>query len=112
MTQKGKKRTRSAQEKLDIVKSHLVGGKAVSQVCEENQISPSLYYKWQSALFENGAVALERKNGRGSDLRRENKQVSDLRIELEKTQAKLTNKHEVLSELMSEHIHLKKTIGD
>ena len=58
MTQSTKKRTWDPQAKLEIVKSHLVGGKAVSVICEEHEITPSLYYKWQSTLFENGAESL------------------------------------------------------
>ena len=71
---------------------------------------PSLFYKWQQALFENGAHCLEKKNG--SKRPRESREVQRLQQELEKTQAKLANKHEVLSELMSEHIALKKSLGD
>jgi transposase-like protein len=112
MTQENRKKVRSAQEKLDIIKSHLLGGKSVSSVCEEHNIAPSVFYKWQAALFENGAQALERKNGRGNDLKRESRELADLRVKLEKTQDKLSEKHEVLSELMSEHVKLKKTIGD
>jgi transposase-like protein len=112
MTQKSRKQVRSAQEKLDIVKSHLLGGMSVSAVCEEHNIAPSVFYKWQAALFENGAQALERKNGRGSDLKRESRELTDLRVKLKKSQDKLSEKHEVLSELMSEHIKLKKSIGD
>lgn len=112
MTQNKTKRSWDAQEKLQIVKAHLLGGKSVSELCEEHGIAPSLYYKWQSALFDNGAQALERKNKRSNQQRQEIRQVAQLRTELEKAQSKLVEKHEVLSELMSEHIKLKKTVGD
>lgn len=112
MTRTSKNRAWDPQDKLEIVKSHLIGGKAVSVICEEYEITPSLYYKWQSTLFENGAECLERKNKRGNQQKRESKELANLRSELEKTQTRLADKHEVLSELMSEHIRLKKTIGD
>jgi len=112
MTQTNQKRSWEAHQKLAIIKSHLVEGKSVSEICEEHGISPSLYYKWQTTLFENGADTLERKNKRGNQQKRESRELTELRSELERTQSKLTNKHEVLSELMSEHIRLKKTIGD
>jgi transposase-like protein len=82
----------------------------VSELCEAYGIVPSLFYKWQQALFENGAQCLEKKNGAKS--LRETREVQRLQQELEKTQGKLANKHEVLSELMSEHIALKKSLGD
>lgn len=105
-----KRKAYTAEEKLSIVKEHLVGKKSVSDLCEKYAIVPSLFYKWQQALFDNGAPALEKKNG--AQKQRESRQVQKLQQELEKTQSKLANKHEVLSELMSEHIALKKSLGD
>ena len=111
MTQRTEKRkTYTAEEKLSIVKAHLIGKEPVSELCERYDIAPSLYYKWQQALFENGAQSLEKKSA--SQSKRESRQVQRLEQELAKTKAKLTNKHEVLSELMSEHIALKKSLGD
>ena len=71
---------------------------------------PSQFYKWQQALFENGAQSLEKRTG--AKRQRESREVQRLQHELAKAQAKLANKHEVLSELMSEHIALKKSFGD
>jgi len=74
-------------------------------------IVPSLYDTWQQLLFEHGSEAFEVK-GKLSQAKRESQEKKRLREELEKTQAKLVNKHEVLSELMSEHVALKKSLGD
>lgn len=109
--QKGKRRSFTAQEKLNLVKSHLIGKKPVSAICEEHGIAPSLFYQWQQALFDQGAEALERRTD-GHQAKRESSEIRRLRAELEKTQGQLANKHEVLSELMSEYIGLKKSLGD
>jgi transposase len=53
-------------------------------------------------LFENGAVALERKNSNSNGA--EQRKIAAL-------EAKLTRKNEVLSELMEEHVKLTKTLG-
>ena len=82
----------------------------MSEICEEYDIAPSLYYKWQQLLFEQGSEVFEVK-GKLSQMRRESQEKKRLREELEKTQAKRANKHEVLSELMSEHVALKKVLG-
>ena len=111
MTESKKNRSWSSEEKLQIIKSHLVGGKSVSQICEEHELAPSLYYKWQSTLFENGAPTLENKSGRHQQQKRESSELAKMRNELDKTRQKLTDKHEVLSEVMSEYIQLKKTLG-
>ena len=100
----------TSEEKLKIVKEHLVGKRPVSEICEAYGIAPSLYYKWQQMLFEHGSEAFEQK-GKLTRSKGESQEKKRLREELEKTQAKLANKHEVLSELMSEHIALKKSLG-
>jgi transposase-like protein len=111
MTQRVKKRKAyTGEEKLTIVKEHLIGKQAVSALCERYGIVPSLFYKWQQALFDHGVAALEQKNG--GQQRTESRRVQRLEQELAKTREKLANKHEVLSELMSESIALKKSLGD
>lgn len=94
----------SGEEKVKILRMHLVEGKAVSDLCEEHQISPSLFYQWQRTFFENGAKAFE-----GS---RKNQKQTQAEAKIEVLQSKLQRKHEVLSELMEEHVRLKKDLGE
>lgn len=111
MTDESKKRKRrTAEDKLIILKRHLLKGEKISDICEAEGIAPSMFYSWQQALFENGALALDSKSK--STAARESKKVQQLKVELDKTKSKLSKKHEVLSELMSEYIELKKNIGD
>jgi transposase-like protein len=94
----------SGQEKVKILRLHLLEGKAVSDLCEQYKINPSLFYQWQRTFFENGAKAFEGSgNGRSE---------SKLEKEVEVLEARLQRKHEVLSELMEEHIRLKKDLGE
>jgi transposase-like protein len=94
----------SGEEKVKILRMHLVESKPVSELCEQHKINPSLFYQWQRTFFENGARAFEGQNGGRSESKFE-KQVGVL-------EAKLQRKHEVLSELMEEHIRLKKDLGE
>ena len=55
------------------------------------------------AIFENGAAAFESRRRRAGD-------AKDRRITL--LEQKLQRKNEVLSELMEEHIKLKKELGE
>jgi transposase-like protein len=103
------RKKRSADEKLALLKRHLVKGEKVSDICDKEGITPSQFYACQQALFENGAQCLERK-ARGS-VARESKQVQELQSKLDRTKSKLFEKHEVLSELMSAYISLKKALG-
>lgn len=54
----------SAEEKVAILREHLLEGKAVSEVCQQHQLQPTVFYAWQKQFFENGAAAFERKRAR------------------------------------------------
>ena len=49
----------SGEEKVKILRLHLLEGKAVSELCEQYKINPSLFYQWQRTFFENGSRAFE-----------------------------------------------------
>ena len=104
MSRKQQRRTFTGQEKVAIVKRHLIDGVSVSELCEEHQIQPTLFYQWQRQLFENGAAAFDRKSkSRGPTA--EERRISKL-------QAKLATKNEVIAELMEENVKAKKELGE
>jgi len=99
----------TGQEKVAILRRHLLEKVPVSQLCEEHRIHPTLFYGWQKSFFENGAAAFEAsRNGRGSDKRGEDAAARRITALTEKLQ----RKDEVLSELMEEHVALKKSLGE
>ena len=53
------RRTFTAEQKAAILRRHFVDQVAVSQLCEENDLQPSLFYYWQRQLFENLVSALQ-----------------------------------------------------
>jgi len=62
------RRTFTAEEKVAILRRHLLDGAAVSDLCDEYGLHPTVFYRWQKAFFENGAAAFERRSdarGRG-----------------------------------------------
>ena len=52
------------QEKVAILKQHLLEGKAVSDVCDAHGLNPNVFYRWQKEFFENGAAAFEKTDKR------------------------------------------------
>jgi transposase-like protein len=76
---------------------------AVAEICEKEGIPPTQFYQWQKQLFENGAAAFERLFTKKE--RREAERVAAL-------EAKLRKKDEVISELMEDHVKLKKELGE
>jgi transposase-like protein len=92
----------SATEKVAILRRHLIDHVAVSSLCDEYQLQPTQFYRWQRQFFENGAAVFAPARSDRAPLEQENAALK----------AKLARKHEVLSELMEEHIRLKKTLGE
>lgn len=98
------RRQYAAQEKMSILRRHLVDGVPVSDLCDELGLQPTVFYRWQKTLFENGTSLFEkRSNGK-------RQQAEERRIQA--LEAKLRRKNEVLSELMEEHVALKKSLGE
>ena len=93
----------SPQQKVAIVKEHLVDGKPISDLCDRHHLQLAQFYLWQKQLFENGSAAFERKTKTSGPTPAE-RQVEALR-------AKLVTKNEVIAELMEENVSLKKLDG-
>jgi transposase-like protein len=95
----GTRKHLTAEQKIAILRRHLLEQAPVSDLCDEYGIQPSVFYRWQQQLFENGAAAFGRQsNG-----------VNDSASQKIKTlEEKLMRKNEVLSELMEEYVRVKK----
>jgi transposase-like protein len=94
------------QEKVAILRRHLVDDVAVSDLCDQYQIQPTLFYNWQKIFFEHGAAAFEQSGKRHSSA----SEAKDRMIAY--LEDKLTKKNEVVAELMEEHVQLKKQLGE
>jgi transposase-like protein len=93
----------SAEQKVAILRRHLLDKVPVSDLCEEHGLQPTVFYRWQKELFENGAAAFQQKG-------RPNVQPEQERIAY--LESKIQTKDEVLAELMAEHVALKKSVGE
>jgi transposase len=95
----------TAEEKVAILRRHLLDQVPVSVLCEELQLQPTVFYRWQKEFFENGAAAFESKQ-------RPARQSEEKQKRIEFLEKKVQTKDEVLAELMAEHIALKKSLGE
>jgi transposase len=91
------------EEKVLILKRHLLEKVAVSDLCDEYHLQPNIFYRWQQQFFENGPAAFQRDDNGSKSI--EGKRIQQL-------EEKLGKKNEVLSELMEEHVKLKKKLGE
>ena len=98
-----KRRNFTPDEKVAILKKNLLENVAVSDLCDQYGLHPTVFYRWQKEFFENGARDFEKKK---------NSHTARLGKRLARLESKLGKKSEVLSELMEEHVNLKKTLGE
>ena len=94
------------EEKVAIVRRHLLEKVPVSELCDQHGIAPSVFYHWQRELFENAASTFARNGGRPKKADR----VKEQRIEF--LEAKVRRKDEVMAELLEAHTLLKKELGE
>ena len=67
MSEQGKYRKWTAQQKLEIVLAGLRGDRSARDVCREHGISETLYYGWRDKLLEGGKGALAGKEERSGE---------------------------------------------
>lgn len=104
MSQK-KKRHFTGEQKVAIIREHLLEKVPVSDICRKYDMRPAHFYRWQKEFFERGTQVFDQVH---------NKHPAEgkLKAENEALQEKLRAKNEVVSELMEEFIALKKKLGD
>jgi transposase len=78
-------------EKVAILRRHLIDRVPVSDLCDEHQLSPTLFYLCQKQFFENGPTAFKRKNGTPE---------GHLQRTIAALRDKLQRKNEVVAELI------------
>ena len=91
------------EEKVAILRRHLVEGVPISDLFDESGLQPTVFYRWQKEFFENGAAAFQQRG-------RTNHQPEQERIAY--LEQEIQTKDEVLAELMAEHVALKKELGN
>lgn len=103
-----KRKFLTPEQKIAIVREHLIEKVPVSDLCDKHGISAVNFYNWQKQLFENGAACFDRKTNSANQRRQD--EAADRKIE--QLEAKLQSKNEVIAELLQEHVQLKKELGE
>lgn len=97
----------SADQKADAVRRHLWDKVAVSDLAVELEVQPTQIHQWIQHARSQMQVLFNRSLGRA-----EAKADNAKDQEIAKLKAKLSQKHEVISELMEENVKAKKANGD
>jgi transposase-like protein len=102
-TMSKKRKYYAPEEKISILRKHLIEKIPVSELCDQHNLQPTVFYRWQQKFFEQGTVVFER----GKD-----RETAALKRKVVKLEEKIATKNEVLGELMEDHIELKKSLGE
>jgi transposase-like protein len=90
-----KRRTYSADFKLDTVMEGIRGEKSVAQICRERGIKDVLYYKWRDIFIERAAEIFESQKNTAQ------KEKEERVAELERMIGKLALENEILKKAKS-----------
>jgi transposase len=101
---KKKRRKFSPEEKYTIVKQVLSKAKTVSEITDEYGIHPNLYYRWQGDFFE-GALNGFKEKSQGRTRSAEDR-------EKQKMQGEIDRMKNVIAEIASDNIELKKKLSE
>ncbi|MCX6587878.1 MAG: transposase [Acidobacteria bacterium] len=96
------------EDKLRLLRLHLIEKQPVSKICQDANLSPPQFYAWQQQLFTNGSVALASKPA--LDHKHEVPDPNQTKQRLDELEAALRQKDEVIAALLTEHIALKKRV--
>ncbi len=101
------KRTRryhAPSQKADLLRQHHLDKVPISELCNQHELQPSVFYTWQRQLWDHAALAFAdaKPSSREQQLETENAAL----------RAKLAKKEHVIAELSEELIDAKKECGD
>lgn len=96
----GSRKQYSAEQKYKIVKEALTTDQSVSDVCRKYGLSPTMYYRWQEQFLSAAREGLERGGAKGLGTKEQR--------ELEGLKADNVRMKDVIAEITSENIGLKK----
>jgi len=72
-------------------------------LCDELEIHATQYYTWQKQIFENAALAFERRPNHANERRQEAASARKIAV----LEAKLQKRNEVVAELLEKYVQLK-----
>lgn len=94
----------SAEQKVKIVREHLVNRVPVSELAERYGIHPNLIHKWQKLLFEGATEIFDTKRGP------EAKPTAAQQARERRLESRLQERESLISDLLLDNVRLKKSI--
>ncbi|MCO4098178.1 MAG: transposase [Gemmatimonas sp.] len=102
------RRVFTPEEKATILRRHLADKIPVSDLCDEYQLAPSLFYLWQKQALDHLTAALQD----GRTARGASQTASADRARLAALEAIIAKKDRIIAEVSEEYLDMKKKSGD
>jgi transposase-like protein len=102
----------TAEHKAAVVRRHLAGMEAVSDLADELKVQPSQIHLWVKQVLDQAERAFDRPGGRRPAEDAKDRRIAQLQAAVAQKDAKLAQKNEVISELMEENVRSKKALGE
>lgn len=102
---KKSRRHLSPEDKVRILRLHLLEGKPISELCDSEGIHPTQFYQWQKTFFEKASAAFE--GGRSPS-----RVFGQNERKVEALENKLRRKDEIIAEIMEDLVRTKKELGE
>lgn len=100
------RRHHTPEQKAALLRRHLVDKVPVSQICNESDLQPSVFYAWLRQLLDRAPAAL------ASPSRTAPSRERQLEQNVAVLEEKLSKKDAVIAEISEEYVQLKKEIGE
>lgn len=97
---KRKRKHYTPEEKFNFVKQVLSKAMTVSEITEKYGVHPTQYYRWQSEFFESALKGFKEKS-MGRTMAAEDREKKRMEIEIQRMK-------DVIAEVVSENIEIKK----
>jgi transposase-like protein len=113
MSEKRTRRQFLAERKAEVVRRHLAGKEAVSDLADELEVQPTQIHLWIKQVLDQAEAAFAKAPGKSRSVEdAKDRKIAELEAQVAKRDATLAQKNEVISELMQEHVQLKKELGE
>ena len=99
MSERKKRKHWSAEDKLRIVLSGMESGTEISELCRREGINPTQYYAWKKTLMSSAARVFHGEKDKPD-------------VKQQRLEADLSRCKDVIAEITSENLELKKTLLD
>jgi len=98
MTERKKRRRWTASEKLRIVLAGMESGVDISELCRREGVSPTMYYGWKKKLLSSATKVFDDKPAKE-------------KARQEQSEKEMARLKDVIAEITSENLELKKTFS-